>query len=106
MDKLPIICRFHLCLWYKDDSQSRENVAYHLARLKSRAILRDSTGSLFLSRDGAKRICLALGQNVSFARGFDKILYLLLVTSLFYLSHLYSMLLSILMDHNTNFILR
>ncbi|XP_074560939.1 sister chromatid cohesion protein SCC2 isoform X1 [Curcuma longa] len=71
---------FHLCLWYKDDSQSRENVAYHLARLKSRAILRDSTGSLFLSRDGAKRICLALGQNVSFTRGFDKILYLLLVS--------------------------
>ncbi|XP_065037401.1 sister chromatid cohesion protein SCC2-like [Musa acuminata AAA Group] len=71
---------FYLCLWYKDDSQSQERVIYYLARLKSKAILRDSGSSLLLSRDGAKKICLALGQNNSFSRGFDKILSLLLAS--------------------------
>lgn len=79
--KCQTICRFYLCLWYKDDSQSQERVIYYLARLKSKAILRDSGSSLLLSRDGAKKICLALGQNNSFSRGFDKILSLLLVNS-------------------------
>lgn len=37
--------------------------------------MRDS----FLKRDSAKKITLALGQNSSFSRGFDKILQVLLV---------------------------
>ncbi|WOK99668.1 nipped-B-like protein A isoform X1 [Canna indica] len=71
---------FHICLWYKDGSQSQEKVIYYLARLKSKSILRDSGSSLLLSRDGAKKICLALGQNNSFSRGFDKILSVLLAS--------------------------
>lgn len=41
--------------------------------------MRDS----FLKRDSAKKITLALGQNSSFSRGFDKILQVLLVGEIF-----------------------
>ncbi|KAF8408186.1 hypothetical protein HHK36_007328 [Tetracentron sinense] len=72
---------FYLCLWYKDDPKSQERFVYYLARLKSKAIVRDSgIVSSLLTRDSAKKICLALGQNNSFSRGFDKILYMLLAS--------------------------
>lgn len=53
---------------------------YYVARLKSQAIVRDS-GSLssLMTRELAKKLTLALGQNSSFSRGFDKILQVLLV---------------------------
>lgn len=46
--------------------------------------MRDS-GTVFslLTRDLIKQITLVLGRNTSFARGFDKILHLLLVSELF-----------------------
>ncbi|TVU01909.1 hypothetical protein EJB05_52614, partial [Eragrostis curvula] len=73
---------FYLCMWYKDDPRSKEKITYYLARLKSKEILRDSSNGLIISRDWAKKICLTLGQNNSFSRGFDKILGLLLVSSI------------------------
>ena len=74
------VCRFYLCIWNKDDPHSEEKIIYYLARLKSKEILRDSGNCLVISRDWAKKICLALGQKNSFSRGFDKILALLLVS--------------------------
>ncbi|XP_062190537.1 sister chromatid cohesion protein SCC2-like isoform X1 [Phragmites australis] len=71
---------FYLCMWYKDDPHSQEKIIYYLARLKSKEILRDSGNGLVISRDWAKKICLALGQKNSFSRGFDKILSLLLAS--------------------------
>ncbi|EEE66449.1 hypothetical protein OsJ_22834 [Oryza sativa Japonica Group] len=71
---------FYLCMWYKDDPHSQEKIIYYLARLKTKDILRDSGNGLVLSRDWAKKICLALGQKNSFSRGFDKILSLLLAS--------------------------
>lgn len=72
---------FHLCLWYKVDPNSQEKFIFYLARLKSKALIRDSeTLSSTLTRDSAKKITLALGQNNSFCRGFDKILSLLLAS--------------------------
>lgn len=49
------------------------------------AIVRDggNTSSL-LTRDSVKKITLALGQNNSFSRGFDKILHMLLVSKHFF----------------------
>ncbi|KAK6155028.1 hypothetical protein DH2020_009276 [Rehmannia glutinosa] len=81
-DELHLFTRwFYLCLWYKDDPASQQKFFYFLARMKSRAILRDSCSfSSFLSRDSVKKITLALGQNSSFARGFDKILQVLLAS--------------------------
>lgn len=53
---------------------------YYLARLRSKAIVRDSsTVSSLLTRDLVKKVTLALGQNNSFSRGFDTILHMLLV---------------------------
>lgn len=75
------ICWFYLCLWYKDDLSCQQKSIYYLARLKSRIIVRDSmTVSSILSRDSIKRITLAVGQNSSFCRGFDKILHMLLAS--------------------------
>jgi cohesin loading factor subunit SCC2 len=74
------VCRFYLCIWNKDDPHSEEKIIYYLARLKSKEILRDSGNCLVISRDWAKKICLALGQKNSFSRGFDKILALLLAS--------------------------
>jgi cohesin loading factor subunit SCC2 len=72
-------------LWYKDDPKSQEKFIYYLARLKSKAIVRDSgTASSLLTRDSVRKITLALGQNNSFSRGFDKILHMLLVSQIFY----------------------
>ncbi|GER49338.1 sister chromatid cohesion 2 [Striga asiatica] len=72
---------FYLCLWYKDDAASQHNLSYFLARMKPSTIVRDSyASSSFLTRDTMKRITLALGQNSSFARGFDKILQVLLAS--------------------------
>ncbi|KAL0332141.1 UNVERIFIED_CONTAM: Sister chromatid cohesion protein SCC2 [Sesamum calycinum] len=81
-DELHLFTRwFYLCLWYKDDPSSPQKLSYFLARLKSRAIVRDSCSfSSFLTRDSVKKITLALGQNSSFARGFDKILQVLLAS--------------------------
>ncbi|KAL0377584.1 UNVERIFIED_CONTAM: Sister chromatid cohesion protein SCC2 [Sesamum radiatum] len=81
-DELHLFTRwFYLCLWYKDDPASPQKLSYFLARLKSRAIVRDSCSfSSFLTRDSVKKITLALGQNSSFARGFDKILQVLLAS--------------------------
>ncbi|GFY86985.1 PHD finger family protein [Actinidia rufa] len=72
---------FYLCLWYKDDPNSRQMLFYYLARLKSKAIVRNSgIVSSLLTRDSVKKIALALGQNNSFSRGFDKILHMLLAS--------------------------
>ncbi|KAL5197683.1 hypothetical protein ABZP36_001195 [Zizania latifolia] len=71
---------FYLCMWYKDDPHSQEKIIYYLARLKTKEILREYCNGLVLSRDWAKKICLALGQKNSFSRGFDKILSLLLAS--------------------------
>ncbi|KAI3452230.1 hypothetical protein Pfo_008895 [Paulownia fortunei] len=81
-DELHLFTRwFYLCLWYKDDMASQQKFLYFLARMKSRAIVRDSCSfSSFLTRDSVKKITLALGQNSSFARGFDKILQVLLAS--------------------------
>ncbi|PSR87716.1 Nipped-B-like protein [Actinidia chinensis var. chinensis] len=72
---------FYLCLWYKDDPNSRQMLFYYLARLKSKAIVRNSgIVSSLLTRDSVKKIALTLGQNNSFSRGFDKILHMLLAS--------------------------
>ncbi|XP_051216494.1 sister chromatid cohesion protein SCC2 isoform X1 [Lolium perenne] len=71
---------FYLCMWYKEDQHSQEKIIYYLSRLKSKEILRDSGTGSVLSRDWAKKVCLALGQKNSFSRGFDKILSLLLAS--------------------------
>ncbi|XP_073288840.1 sister chromatid cohesion protein SCC2-like isoform X1 [Primulina huaijiensis] len=73
---------FYLCLWYKDDLPASEQKIYcYLTRLKSRAIVRESSSfSSSLTRDSVKKLALALGQNSSFARGFDKILQVLLAS--------------------------
>ncbi|ONM51055.1 PHD finger family protein [Zea mays] len=71
---------FYLCIWNKENQHSQEEIIYYLARLKSKEILRDSGNGLAISRDSAKKICLALGQKNSFCRGFDKILALLLAS--------------------------
>lgn len=72
---------FYLCLWYKEDPGSEQKLLYHLARLKSKAIVRDtSSSSVTLTRDVVKKITFALGQNSSFSRGFDKILQVLLAS--------------------------
>ncbi|KAK1306486.1 hypothetical protein QJS10_CPA10g01957 [Acorus calamus] len=70
---------FYLCLWFKHDSNSQERITYYFARLKSRAILRDY-GTTLMSRDLARKISIVLGQKLSFSRGFDKILSLLLAS--------------------------
>ncbi|XVF60656.1 hypothetical protein PTKIN_Ptkin08bG0065800 [Pterospermum kingtungense] len=71
----------YLCLWFKDGPKSQQSFKYYVARLRSKAIVRDSgTVSSPFVRDSVKKIALALGQNNSFSRGFDKILYLLLVS--------------------------
>ncbi|KAI3665842.1 hypothetical protein L6452_44477 [Arctium lappa] len=70
---------FYICLWYKDDPSSQEKFLRYLARLKSKAIVRGSgMVSSLLTRNSVKKITLALGQNSSFSRGFDKILDMLL----------------------------
>ncbi|KAL2898525.1 Sister chromatid cohesion protein SCC2 [Bienertia sinuspersici] len=75
------ICRFYLCLWYKDDPKSQHQFSYRLARLKSKAIIRDSGAlSSLLTRDSIKKITVCLGQYNSFSRGFDTILGMLLVS--------------------------
>ncbi|KAK4733728.1 hypothetical protein R3W88_007989 [Solanum pinnatisectum] len=82
VDDLHLFTRwFYLCLWYKDDPNSEQKFMYYVARLKSQAIVRDS-GSLssLMTRESAKKITLALGQNSSFSRGFDKILQVLLAS--------------------------
>lgn len=80
-------CRCYLCFWFKDGPKSQQNFKYYIARLRSKAIVRDSgTVSSPFIRDSVKKIALALGQNNSFSRGFDKILYLLLVSKIFWKS--------------------
>ncbi|KAJ8530616.1 hypothetical protein K7X08_023497 [Anisodus acutangulus] len=82
VDDLHLFTRwFYLCLWYKDDPDSEQKFMYYVARLKSQAIVRDS-GSLssLMTRESTKKITLALGQNSSFSRGFDKILQVLLAS--------------------------
>ncbi|XP_047165717.1 sister chromatid cohesion protein SCC2 isoform X1 [Vigna umbellata] len=75
------ICWFYLCLWYKDDSNFQQKSIYYFARMKSKIIVRDSGAvSSMLTRDSIKKITLALGQNSSFCRGFDKILHTLLAS--------------------------
>ncbi|XP_044468075.1 sister chromatid cohesion protein SCC2-like [Mangifera indica] len=72
---------FYVCLWYKDDPKSQQKPMYCLARMKSKAIVRQSgTVSSLLMRDSIKKITIALGQNNSFSRGFDKILQVLLAS--------------------------
>ncbi|KAG0481395.1 hypothetical protein HPP92_012253 [Vanilla planifolia] len=71
---------FYLSLWHKDDALSVERVTYLIARLKMKVILRCSEGKQRMSRNWAKKICLVLGQNHSFSRGFDTILTHLLAS--------------------------
>lgn len=81
MSFVAFVGRFYLSLWLKDDPKSQQKFKYYLARLKSKAIVRNSgMASSLLKRDSVKKITLALGQNNSFARGFDKILNMLLVS--------------------------
>ncbi|KAF9603912.1 hypothetical protein IFM89_038822, partial [Coptis chinensis] len=76
-----IFLRFYLCLWYKDDPKSQEKFIYYLAMLKSKALIRDiGSVSSLITRNSAKKISLALGQDNSFSRGFDKILFVLLAS--------------------------
>ncbi|KAL9226081.1 hypothetical protein vseg_001931 [Gypsophila vaccaria] len=81
-DDLHLFARwFYLCLWYKDDPKSQQQLSYRLARLKSKAVIRDSGAlSSLLTREFIKRITLCLGQHNSFSRGFDTILAMLLVS--------------------------
>ncbi|XP_047314760.1 sister chromatid cohesion protein SCC2 [Impatiens glandulifera] len=78
-DDVHIFARwFHVCLWYKDDPGFQQRFHYYLARLKSNAIVRNSgIASPLFKRESSKKITLALGQNSSFCRGFDKILHML-----------------------------
>ncbi|EXB38089.1 Nipped-B-like protein [Morus notabilis] len=70
---------FYLCVWFKDEPKSQQKLTYYLARLKSKAIVRDSgIISSLLTRETVKKVTLVLGQNNSFSRGLDKILYTLL----------------------------
>ncbi|KAF5735591.1 nipped-B-like protein isoform X3 [Tripterygium wilfordii] len=81
VDDMNLFVRwFYLCIWYKDDPQSQQKCDYYIARLRSKAIVRDSGQSSVLMRDSARQITLALGQNSSFSRGFDKILHMLLAS--------------------------
>ncbi|KAL8144455.1 hypothetical protein V2J09_017487 [Rumex salicifolius] len=75
-DDLHLFTRwFYLCLWCKDDPKSQQKLDYHLARLKLKAIVRDSeAASTLLTRSSIKKISAFLGQNSSFCRGFDRIL--------------------------------
>lgn len=78
------LCRFYLCLWYKDVPKSQQKFKYFIARLKAKSIIRNSGATTsFLTRDAIKKITLALGLNSSFSRGFDKILHMLLVSERF-----------------------
>ncbi|XP_021751674.1 sister chromatid cohesion protein SCC2-like isoform X2 [Chenopodium quinoa] len=81
-DDLHLFARWlYLCLWYKDDPKNQQQSCYRLARLKSKAVIRDSGAlSSMLTRDSIKKITLCLGQNNSFSRGFDTILGMLLVS--------------------------
>ncbi|XP_021770923.1 sister chromatid cohesion protein SCC2-like isoform X2 [Chenopodium quinoa] len=81
-DDLHLFARWlYLCLWYKDDPKNQQQFSYRLARLKSKAVIRDSGAlSSTLTRDSIKKITLCLGQNNSFSRGFDTILGMLLVS--------------------------
>lgn len=81
-DDLHLFARWlYLCLWYKDDPESQQQLSYRLARLKSKAVIRDSGAlSSLLTRDFIKKITLCLGQHNSFSRGFDTILGMLLVS--------------------------
>lgn len=79
-DDLHLFVRwFYLCIWYKDDPKSQENFIYYLTRLKSNLVVRDA-GATISIRDSVKKIAIALGQNSSFSRGFDKILHMLLAS--------------------------
>ncbi|KAF9612479.1 hypothetical protein IFM89_000227 [Coptis chinensis] len=72
---------FYLCLWYKDDPKSQDKFIYYLAMVKSKALIRDiGSVSSLITRNSAKKISLALGQDNSFSRGFDKILFVLLAS--------------------------
>ena len=78
------LCRFYLCLWYKDVPKSQKKFKYYIARLKAKSIIRNSGATTsFLTRNAIKKITLALGLNSSFSRGFDKILHMLLVSERF-----------------------
>ncbi|KNA11489.1 hypothetical protein SOVF_134510 isoform B [Spinacia oleracea] len=81
-DDLHLFARWlYLCLWYKDDPKSKQLFSYRIARLKSKAVIRDSGAlSSLLTRDFIKKITLCLGQHNSFSRGFDTILGMLLVS--------------------------
>ncbi|CAK7338590.1 unnamed protein product [Dovyalis caffra] len=71
----------HLFVRWFDDPKSQQKFMYYLTRLKSNLIVRDSgTAFSMLVRDSVKKIALALGQNSSFCRGFDKILHMLLAS--------------------------
>ncbi|XP_010550011.1 PREDICTED: nipped-B-like protein B isoform X2 [Tarenaya hassleriana] len=80
-DVHTFICWFYLCLWYKDDPKSQQKYKFYIARLKAKSIVRNSGVTMsLLTREAVKKISLALGQNSSFSRGFDKILHLLLAS--------------------------
>ncbi|KAL4184364.1 hypothetical protein AMTRI_Chr10g225240 [Amborella trichopoda] len=81
-DDMHLFARwFSLCLWFKDDPRSQKKFVYHVARMKSKGPVHGfGFTSSSLPRDSIKRISLALGRNSSFARGFDKILDLLLAS--------------------------
>ncbi|KAJ4707340.1 Sister chromatid cohesion protein [Melia azedarach] len=81
-DEVNLFVRwFYVCLWYKDDPNAQQKSMYCVARMKSKAIVRESgSASSLLTRNSVKKITLALGQNNSFSRGFDKILHMLLVS--------------------------
>lgn len=69
--------------------------------MKSKAIIRDpGAASSLLTKDSVKKITLALGQNNSFSRGFDKILHMLLVSQLYLSLLIYQVMQALLLQHD------
>ncbi|KAH9304417.1 hypothetical protein KI387_008821 [Taxus chinensis] len=73
--------RFYLCQWYRDDPNASQMLPYYHGRWTSKAPVQDfGVASAPLSRNVITRISAALGQQRSLARGFDKILDILLAS--------------------------
>ncbi|XP_057824377.2 sister chromatid cohesion protein SCC2 isoform X1 [Cryptomeria japonica] len=73
--------RFYLCQWYRDDPNATQLLPYYHGRWTSKAPVQDfGVAPLPLSRNAITKISAALGQQRSLARGFDKILDILLAS--------------------------
>eukprot|EP01018_Ginkgo_biloba_P006884 Gb_05661 [translate_table: standard] len=73
--------RFYLCQWYRDDPNASQMLPFYHGRWNAKAPVQDfGIAPAILSRDAITRISAALGQQRSLARGFDKILDILLAS--------------------------